>query len=662
MEAAKIRRTPQVSISQGSDRPMKISTGQTRLRLRGSLLSFLWFACAAALVTACRDGDEPTRASRSASVSASVSAPPASAVAVASAAELSCDDSMKTAFKPDANTQVTFVKLFKKGEPLLLYGNPSASTIAAPNDVCVVKLNVGPGNAGPDSAPSTSAGIGMEIWLPARNNWNGRTRSTGDGAFSGSAAISSLTELRVDIAGWAVDRGYVSSISDGGRADKGDFSIGSFGMNPDGTINTVLWKDLATRSIHELALKTRALAAAYYAKPASYAYFGGCSAGGRAGYAAAQSFPSDFNGIYVEAPSINQTQFKADQAWSTFVTQRDLKGVPLTTRQSDMLTDSTIAACDAALNGKHEGYISDPAKCTYDPAIDPSALCIASGGRNGTSSCVSKAQALAVDKMWYGPTNDGTVPSPLVDNGFSVTRKTPNHLWWGLPRGVNVFQMSQPPFSLVADGLAQVTLSLQDPTVGTTGAFLFKNATGSGEDRWKNLSYAEYAHAMVAGKVLNDHEFGNIDTNNPDLGVFRAAGGKMITLQGLSDGIVPAPGAIEYYNRASTVAGGFANEQSFHRLFLEPGRGHCDNINGFGNPGSPAPKLDQGSLFSQLGDDSKRSELFDAVVRWVETGVAPTTFIATTADKKISRPICMYPRQLTYRSGPTDLAKSYTCN
>lgn len=35
---------------------------------------------------------------------------------------LTCDDSMKSAFKPDANTQVVLVKAFKQGDPLALAG------------------------------------------------------------------------------------------------------------------------------------------------------------------------------------------------------------------------------------------------------------------------------------------------------------------------------------------------------------------------------------------------------------------------------------------------------------------------------------------------------------------------------------------------------------
>src|SRR6267378_3603135 len=203
---------------------------------------------------------------------------------------LTCDDSMKTAFRPDANTTVTLVKAFKKGDRLALSGTPaSPPPLVASNDVCLVKLNVGPGNPGPADAPSTSAGIGMEIWLPTPANWNQRTKSTGDGAFAGNPTISSLTGLRTDVASWALDLDYVSSISDSGHVSPAGISIGSWAMNPDGSPNTTLWTDHSTRSIHELALKTKALAAAYYLKPAKYVYYGGCSGGGRTGYAAAQS-------------------------------------------------------------------------------------------------------------------------------------------------------------------------------------------------------------------------------------------------------------------------------------------------------------------------------------------------------------------------------------
>ena len=56
---------------------------------------------------------------------------------------LPCDDGIKTAFRPDANTSVIAVRLVKKGEELKA---PDASQpITAAADLCLVKLLVGPG-------------------------------------------------------------------------------------------------------------------------------------------------------------------------------------------------------------------------------------------------------------------------------------------------------------------------------------------------------------------------------------------------------------------------------------------------------------------------------------------------------------------------------------
>ncbi len=571
---------------------------------------------------------------------------------------LTCDDSIKAAFKPDANTTVTLVKAFKKGDSLALSGTPaSPAPLVALNDVCLVKLNVGPGNPGPVDAPSTSAGIGMEIWLPSPANWNGRTRILGDGGWAGNANISSLTTLREDAGGWATERSYVSSISDGGHANQAGTSDGSFTLNPDRTINTASLKDLSTRATHELAKKTKALAAAYYHKEASYSYYAGCSGGGRTGYAAAQTHPEDFDGILVEAPSINQTQFFPSDVWPSLVIQRDLGGVSLTAAQVDLVSRASISACDTALNGKHDGYLSDPVQCSYDASTDPAVLCVASGGTNSTSGCLSKLQARAVNKMWYGPTIDGSAPSPALDNGYGVAR-APGHLWWGIPRGIDLSSTARMRegiaglFSLLS---AQLALSLQDPTIGTATP-VFKNASGNGADGWKNLSYAGFAKAMAAGRSLNPL-FGNLDTDNPDLREFRESGGKMITFHGMADALVTNSSTVDYYTRSAAVVGGIHAAQKFHRLYFEPGRGHC-GISLFGlPPGSNPPMLKQGNP----GPDRERSVLFDALVEWVENDMAPTTFTATSLDNKVSRPVCMYPKKLTYVGGDTNLASSYSC-
>ena len=54
---------------------------------------------------------------------------------------------MKEEFRPDSLTTVLLVKAFNKGDALTL-STPGPNTPIAANDVCVVKLLVGPGNPG----------------------------------------------------------------------------------------------------------------------------------------------------------------------------------------------------------------------------------------------------------------------------------------------------------------------------------------------------------------------------------------------------------------------------------------------------------------------------------------------------------------------------------
>ena len=99
---------------------------------------------------------------------------------------LSCDNSMVEKFKPDANTSVVLVKEYKSGEALALSATPSSPAPAvAAADVCLVKLLVGPGNPGVAGAPSTSSGIGIEVWLPKPTAWNKVIRAMGSGGWAG---------------------------------------------------------------------------------------------------------------------------------------------------------------------------------------------------------------------------------------------------------------------------------------------------------------------------------------------------------------------------------------------------------------------------------------------------------------------------------------------
>jgi feruloyl esterase len=583
--------------------------------------------------------------------------PPPSTPGTSSA--LACDESLTTAFKPDANTTVTVVKQFKQGDDLNLDGKASG-TVAA-SDVCMVKLNVGPGHAGPADAPSTSPGIGIEVWLPAAAKWNNRLRVLGGGGFVGDAGISSRTQIGgAGAAAIAAGQGSVSAVTDAGHASKLPVPAvdGSFAMNPDGTVNTTLWTDFASRGIHEMAVKAKALASGFYQRDAQYAYWDGCSTGGRQGHMQAQVNPGDFDGILAGNSAINWTTFITSELYPQIVMQRDLGGTPLAAEQLALVSSAAVSACDSTLTGQHEGFISDPAACKYDPVQDKAVLCIGSGGTNATAACLSTVQAQAVNKIWYGQTRDGSAPAPASDIGYGATL-APGQLWYGLTRGTSLNSPGAPGFSL-ADSTAgtphpfpiaahQVALNLQDPTIATPD---FVNATGNGANNWKGLSYAQLANASDRGKALQS-AFAGINADNPDLARFRDRGAKLLTYHGLADQLIASSGTANYYERVAKTMGGIEATQKFYRYLEIPAMGHCvgvGSVNGLAgvspaaNP--PLPASDQ---------------LFSALTDWVEKGIAPDNLVLQNADKSLARPLCTYPKKIAYTGGDVKAAASFAC-
>jgi feruloyl esterase len=532
----------------------------------------------------------------------------------------------------------------------------------------LIKLNVGPGNPGPADAPSTSPGIGLEVWLPTPSNWNQRVHAVGSGGWGGGKE-GSTTEIQNSLnaggsaAAVAGTEGAVSVSTDTGHSDT--VQGGSFAMNPDATISSAQWRDFSQRSVHHMAVQTKALAKAYYGSAPLYAYFDGGSMGGRQAFTAPQVFPEDFDGILVAFPAMNWNRFITWDLYPQVVFQRDLGGVAPTQAQQDLVSNAAIGACDA-VGGQHLGYILDPSQCRYDPTKDAQVLCNGVAGNGGvvgtntTASCVTLPQATAMNKLWYGMTSDGSVADPAVDMGWSLN-PTGALRWGGLSRGAGTYVVASglAPFSIASDVVA---LELQDPTIADSA---FINATGNGQSRWKNLSYSQLSNAFDRGVALQGAMF-NVDANNPDLSAFKARGGKIIHYHGLADIAIPAQGSIYYYDQVRTKLGGQVEVDSFYKLYLVPSMGHgftcaaggffCSDftdgfVNGSTNAAANPPLPNRLQMYAALRD-------------WVEKGIAPDALPASTpASSPVAKsmPICAYPKKITFVSGDPLKSASYTC-
>ena len=586
-----------------------------------------------------------------------------------SSAALACDDALKTAMNSNTDTKVLLVKQFHQGEPLRLTGatsTPSAGVEGMPNatapiagtDLCMVKLLVGPGNPGREGAPSTSAGLGIEVLLPNHDTWNSRIRAYGNSGWAGTSQTSLSSVASNDLHAAAAARGFVVATSDNGHVGAPPLPEvdPSFAMNPDGGINTVGWRDFSERSLHELAEKTKALTRVYYGRAHEYAYWDGFSTGGRQGLKLAQVFPSDFDGILVGAPAINWSKYHTAGLYAQIAMKQDL-GHLIAPNKLAAVTQAAVNAC----GGTELGFLIDALSCRYDPTRDAARICKGSTGRagvTGTSNsedCLTVPEATVINKAWYGQTTDGSAPAPANDNGNANVLSDQGRLWFGWTRETDLTSSpagGAPGLILSAD---QTALELQNPAMGSEGIPAlgtkgFSNATGTGKNRWlDSLDYAGLANAQAQGVRLQP-QFSNINTDDPDLRRFAAAGGKLVMYQGLADEYIPPQGAINYYERVIAEMGGPDAVRQFYRFYLIPGFAHSGRSEG--RPFVPVPQPSSG-----------RDEMFMALQNWVENGKAPETIQVESSDSSVSLPLCVYPLKITYRgSGSAKLAASYSCN
>ncbi|HEY5569263.1 MAG TPA: tannase/feruloyl esterase family alpha/beta hydrolase [Gammaproteobacteria bacterium] len=131
------------------------------------------------------------------------------------------------------------------------------------------------------------------------------------------------------------------------------------------------------------------------------------------------------------------------------------------------------------------------------------------------------------------------------------------------------------------------------------------------------------------------------DASNPDLSAFAARGGKLLLWHGWTDGLIPTRGTINYYDSVVATLG--ADTAADHvRLFLAPGVNHC-----------------------QGGDGPSIVDYAAALDRWVESGTAPESIVASRPLDEggtRTRPLCAYPEIARYKgTGDTDGAASFEC-
>jgi hypothetical protein len=404
----------------------------------------------------------------------------------------------------------------------------------------------------------------------------------------------------------ATNSGYAGSSTDTGHPASAQ---GFFALNPDDTLNFGLINDFAFNGIHQQAVWTKNLTQMYYGKGPQYTYWNGCSTGGRQGHEQAQRYPDDFDGILAGASAFNWDRLLPAQGWGEVVMNQEV-GAPIVQAKLDAVTQAVINACDP-LDGITDGIIQDPRACLTDANLF---VCGEPGAVSVGANCLTPQEAGAMNKIWNG------IPGRGADQV----------LWFGQDRGAALGDN---------DGPIPLVFPLQ-----WWPYWVFQNPAFD----WHTLTEKTFDQAFRDSELKFRQVIG---TDNPDLSAFKRHGGKMITYHGLADGLIMSRGTYNYYNNVTKAQGGLAETQKFYRFFPYPGNGHCGITSLGGNFQTNAPLID----LSTSGGP------FQALVNWVEHGVAPDTIIATNAAGG-TRPICKYPDTLLYNgAGSIFSASSFKC-
>ena len=389
------------------------------------------------------------------------------------------------------------------------------------------------------ASPSADSRINFELWVPA-SEWNGKLLVFGNGGYSSALGYGEMLG--------AIRNGYAAMGGDTGHTG-GDLR---FAIDHPERVT-----DWGTRSVGEIAKAAKPIIGGLEGRGPSRTYYSGCSTGGHQGYAAVQHYPDVFDGVVAGAPGNNRTRLNVaflDRYRKNRAPGDNSGQVILPASKLPMIASAVVRACDA-IDGATDGVVDDPRQCRFDTAT----LLCASGQDDAT--CLTPAQKIVLDALHADIVNPRT--GDLIYPAFPVGGEGGFNQYWG--------------------------------TTEPTRADYWRHwVFGGAPFDWWTFDYDR--QLALADRVVGPL----VDQVNPDLGAFKARGGKLIAYNGWNDPVVNALDTIAYYEKVRARQGSQAATDQFFRLFLVPGMGHCGGGNG-----------------------TSSFDLVAALDAWVERGVAP---------------------------------------
>jgi len=457
--------------------------------------------------------------------------------------------------------------------------------------------------------------------LPLPSKWNGRLLNIGNG---GKAGIMLYADNRLAA-------GYAVANSNTGH-DNGAEPNSSFAFD-----NEQEAIDFGWRAVHLTANASKTLVADYYRKPQKYAYWEGCSTGGRQGMMELQRFPVDFDGVVAGAPVIEYERLNAAHIWSLRALMKNHYAGDLaydinhnghydSLTKLKLLRDAVLTKCDAK-DGIKDGVIDNPLACDFNPERDlANKMC---PGDKNADACFTKAQIQTIKDLYGGP-HDSKGNRIFKGLMFGSESQWSRNI---IPYGGNKFAPSNLGYEIdhanylfyqQAKGVPPANIKDLSQNLDKAGVFP--------EYAWWEFDFDD----ITAGKLAPMMKI--FDATDPDLTrALLQKKSKLLLYQGWEDGDAYPTMILDYYKQMvdTTFDGNMDAAQTAARLFMAPGMGHCG--------GGPGPN---------------EWDKLPPLVDWVEHGKAPAFIVAGFSDNKVTAPenapvdnqrkLCPYPQHAVY--------------
>ncbi|CAH0057952.1 unnamed protein product [Clonostachys solani] len=471
------------------------------------------------------------------------------------------------------------------------FGRPEAALIEPGGvDFCNVTVSY--------KHPAHEDLVSVHVWLPTAK-YNERLVDLGGGGWAAG-------EVGAEVMTGLASQGYAVASTDGGYFHNHFGTADPWLMKSPGNLDYPLIVNFAHRSLHELAIISKHIVAQGYGAKAKFAYWHGCSTGGRQGLTIANKYPEDFDGILASCPGVDYPSLVLSLYWPQFVMNQ--RNVYPHACEFEFLARAVTEACDG-LDGDVDGVVARLDPCHFDLQSLAGKIVDC----NGKPIQVSQDTLEVYKAILKGPVDPqgnelvgGATPGANLV-GFLGTANAVCDENNNCARGR--------PFTIATDWIR--LMLKKDPQFDPA-----------------KLTHEEYARMFRDARLEWGHLFGS---SEPDMERFRMLGKKMLAWHGMNDQVIPLSHMRGHFDKvlaADNLHG--ITTSDYYRYFEVPGASHCGAPDGVAYP----------------------MHALETLRLWVEEGITPEelpTVVLGSEGNRARTPICAYPKVANWENG------SFTC-